>query len=199
MALQAKKPKLKKCRVCPERFQPMNSMQVVCSVPCSIALAKKQLAKDKAEDERRKRRDTQARKKALLTLSDWVKKAQKAFNAYVRERDRGLPCISCGRTPNDSDLITGSRWDAGHYRSTGSSPELRFEPLNCHAQCVMCNRNLSGNVVEYRINLINRIGAENLEWIEGPHKPKRYRIEDLKQIEAHFKALRKELIKGRGE
>lgn len=199
MTLAAKKLKLKKCRVCPEKFSPMNSMQIVCSPSCALELAKKQKAKDKAEDERRKRLDTKKRKEALLSVSDWTKKAQRAFNAYVRERDKGLTCISCGSSPNDNDLITGSRWDAGHYRSTGSSPELRFEPLNCHAQCVKCNRNLSGNVVEYRINLIHRIGAENLEWLEGPHNPKRYRIEDLKQIEAKYKALRKELIKGRGE
>lgn len=195
----AAKPKPKKCRVCPERFTPRNSLQVVCSVPCAQVLAKKQQAKEKAEDDKRKRRDAKKRKEALLSVSDWTKKAQKAFNAYVRERDREHGCISCSKPANATEALTGGYWDCGHYRSTGACPELRFEPLNAHKQCKQCNNQLSGNVVEYRINLINRIGAENLEWLEGPHEPKRYRIEDLRQIEAHFKALRKELIKGRGE
>lgn len=197
MQQSAKKPRLKKCRMCPEQFTPVNSMQIVCGPGCALALARKNAAKDAEVTRKAQKRQDRRRKEELLTVSDWTKKAQKAFNAYVRERDRGLPCISCGSQPNDNNLITGSRWDAGHYRSTGSSPELRFEPLNCHAQCVKCNRNLSGNVVEYRINLIHRIGADNLERLEGPHEPKRYRIEDLKQIESHFKALRKELIKVR--
>lgn len=36
------------------------------------------------------------RKKALLTRGDYIKKAQTAFNAFIRERDEGKPCPSCG-------------------------------------------------------------------------------------------------------
>ena len=122
--------------------------------------------------------------------------AQAAVNEYVRMRDAHLPCISCDSTPNDNDLMTGSRWDAGHYRSVGACPELRFEPSNIHRQCVKCNRNLSGNAVEYRIRLVLRIGAEKVAWIEGPHEARKYTVDEIKAIKAKYRAMTRELKKG---
>ena len=92
--------------------------------------------------------------------------------------------------------MTGSRWDAGHYRSVGACPELRFEPLNIHRQCVKCNRNLSGNAVEYRIRLVQRIGAEKVAWLEGLHAPCKYNVDEIKAIKAKYRAMTKELKKG---
>ena len=78
-------------------------------------------------------------------------------------RDKDLSCISCGKpasnTPND--------WDAGHYRSVGSAPHLRFNVLNIHKQCKHCNQYLSGNIVMYRLGLIDRIGLAEVEKIEA--------------------------------
>ena len=85
---------------------------------------------------------------------------------------------------------------AGHYRSVGACPELRFEPLNIHRQCVKCNRNLSGNAVEYRIRLVLRIGAETVAWLEGPHEPRKYTVEEIKTIKAEYRAKTRELKKG---
>ena len=117
-----------------------------------------------------------------------IKRAQTAFNSFIRERDKGLDCISCGRQPNYSEHIGGSGIHAGHYRSCGACPELRFEELNVHIQCVHCNIHKSGNAIDYRIGLIKKIGAKKVEWIEGPHDPKKYSIEDLKNIAATYKA-----------
>lgn len=115
------------------------------------------------------------------------------MNEYVRMRDAHLPCISCDSSPSDHDLITGSRWDAGHYRSVGACPELRFEPLNIHRQCVKCNRNLSGNAVEYRIRLVLRIGAEQVAFLEGPHPARKYTVEEIKTIKAEYRVKTREL------
>jgi hypothetical protein len=51
----------------------------------------------------------------------------------------------------------------------------------------------SGNLGPYRIELIKRIGQEKVDWLEGPHEPKRYTIDDLKAIKAHYRALTREL------
>lgn len=75
----------------------------------------------------------------------------------------------------------------------GSCPELRFEPLNIHRQCLRCNRNLSGNAVEYRIRLVLRIGAERLAWLEGPHPARKYTVEEIKAIKADYRAKTREL------
>ncbi|MDF9616994.1 recombination protein NinG [Pseudomonas entomophila] len=190
-----KEVKLKKCKACEERFRPSMTTQKVCSVACALAMSKdSKLQKVAAKAiTQQSRKDTQARREKLKTRREHMAEAQTAFNAYIRERDAGLPCISCDSLPSDHDLITGSRWDAGHYRSVGACPELRFEPLNVHRQCVKCNRSLSGNAVEYRIRLVRRIGADQVEFLEGPHKPQRLTIEDLQAIKALYRQKLKDL------
>lgn len=120
-----------------------------------------------------------------------AKQAQAAFNAYIRERDKHLPCISCQRHHK-------GQYHAGHYRSVGAASELRFEEKNCHKQCSACNNYLSGNIADYRINLIKKIGADAVEWLEGPHESKRYRAEDYLEIEQKYKKKLKDLKNSRG-
>ena len=190
--------KQKSCKACGEKFRPSLSTQKACSVKCALDLAKQpanQQVARKAIDQR-ERREIKVRKEKLKSRSDHLREAQAAVNEYVRLRDAHLSCISCDSMPSDQDLITGSRWDAGHYRSVGACPELRFEPLNIHRQCVKCNRNLSGNAVEYRIRLVKRIGADKVSWLEGPHSARKYTVEEIKTIKAEYRAKTREL-KGR--
>ncbi|WP_434706679.1 recombination protein NinG [Pseudomonas sp. D4-18] len=201
MAIQSKPPRAKKCRVaeCGAPFVPQRLGQRVCSQACAILDAPtNQANQEKARKSlaQVERREIKVRKEKLKSRAEHLREAQAAVNEYVRLRDAHLPCISCDSTPNDNDLMTGSRWDAGHYRSVGACPELRFEPLNIHRQCVKCNRNLSGNAVEYRIRLVLRIGADQVAWLEGPHEPRKYTVEEIKAIKAEYRAKTRELKKG---
>jgi hypothetical protein len=173
------KPKLRSCKVCKEKFEKQRMGQVVCGPKCAAELA--MMAREKQA-----KAEYKARKEAVKTRSDWLKEAQQAFNSYVRARDEHLPCVSCGR------FHTGA-YDAGHYRSVGSMPALRFNEDNCHKQCVPCNQHKAGNVVEYRIRLVERIGADRVAVLEGPHEAKKYGIDEIKAIKAHYKAKLKEL------
>lgn len=194
----AKAPKAKKCRVpeCGASFVPQKLGQAVCSPACAIKDAPRNQAKARKALAQVERSEIKVRKEKLKSRADHLREAQAAVNEYVRMRDAHLPCISCDSTPNDNDLMTGSRWDAGHYRSVGACPELRFEPLNIHRQCVKCNRNLSGNAVEYRIRLVLRIGVDKVAWIEGPHEARKYTVEEIKAIKAKYRVLTRELKKG---
>jgi len=154
---------------------------VECATKCGIERAEK-------AKERKSRREVREAKERIKTKAEHAREAQTAFNAWVRERDRDLPCISCGRHHQ-------GQYHAGHYRTVGANPELRFEPLNCHKQCAPCNNHKSGNIVEYRINLRERIGEGNLDWLEGPHDPKRYTIDDLKEIKALYRNLVRDMRK----
>lgn len=176
----------RKCAVCKLPFEPRSSFARVCSAPCSIEHAKTLTAKYE------RRRKTEGRKR-LMTRSDWIKKAQISFNKFIRARDADMPCICCGKFSDDNDLITGSRWDAGHYRSTGSAPHLRYVEDNCHRQTVRCNRHGAGRAVDYRAGLIARIGLERVEALEADQAPRKYTISDLQAIEAAYKAKLKEL------
>lgn len=187
--------KQKTCKGCGEKFRPSMTTQKACSVKCALDLAKKPESQEVARKALAQvgRKEIKARKEALKSRSEHMREAQTLFNEFIRLRDSNQPCISCDSLPCDHDLITGSRWDAGHYRSVGACPELRFELLNVHRQCVRCNRNLSGNAVEYRIRLVRRIGADKVDWLEGPHQARKYTIEDLKAIKADCRAKIKQL------
>ena len=180
--------KPKTCKSCRSKFVPTKPLQVACSIPCALELAKVAQAKKRAQEAANERAEHAKRKEATKTKGRHTKEAQIAFNAFIRERDKDKPCISCGRCHK-------GQYHAGHYRSVGSSPELRFEPLNVHKQCAPCNNHKSGNVIEYRIRLLRRIGVAKVEWLEGPHEPNRYTIEDLKAIKAEYRAKLRELQK----
>ncbi|QXG27182.1 recombination protein NinG [Pseudomonas viridiflava] len=198
MSLQSRTPRAKKCRVpeCGASFVPQKVGQAVCSPACAIIDAPRNQAKARKALAQVERSEIKVRKEELKSRADHLREAQAAVNEYVRLRDAHLPCISCDSTPNDNDLMTGSRWDAGHYRSVGACPELRFEPLNIHRQCVKCNRNLSGNAVEYRMRLVGRIGSEKVAWLEGPHEACKYTVEEIKTIKAQYRELTRDLKKG---
>ena len=191
----AKQPKPKTCRnaTCSIKFVPQRLGQAVCSPACALATKDVNQQKARKSLAQVERREIKVRKEKLKSRADHLREAQAAVNEFIRLRDAHLPCISCDSIPNDYDLFTGSRWDAGHYRSVGSCPELRFEPLNIHRQCVRCNRNLSGNAVEYRIRLVLRIGAEKVDWLEGPHPARKYTVEEIKAIKADYRAKTREL------
>jgi len=191
-------PKPKKCRApgCGQRFNPTMSTQKVCSVACAIAISKdSKLQKVAAKAiTKQARQDLQERREKLKTKSEHLREAQQAFNAYIRARDQfaGYPCISSGR-PLD---WSGNQTDAGHYRSVGAAPHLRFDERNCHAQSKQDNRFLSGNAVDYRVGLTARIGLEAVEALESDQSVKKYTIEDLKTITAHYRAKTRELKRG---
>ncbi|MBI6944044.1 recombination protein NinG [Pseudomonas putida] len=188
MRVALKEVKQKTCKACGTKFRPSLSTQKACGVKCALELAKQpanqQVARKAIAD--RERREIQVQKQKLKSRADYMREDQTAFNQWVRLRDDGLPCISCGRHHE-------GQYHAGHYRTVGANPELRFEPLNVHKQCAPCNNHKSGDIVNYRINLVHRIGADGVEFIEGPHEAKRYTIDDLKAIKAEYRAKIKQL------
>jgi len=175
---------MKRCKVCDIVFTPARLLQSVCSPRC----ASKKVKADKAAE---KQRDKE-RKEKLKTLPELKREAQTVFNRYVRERDTGLPCISCGKPDAGGDGFHAGR-DAGHFRSVGSAPNLRYDEDNVHAQCVHCNQYLAGNVIAYRLGLIERIGLEAVERLEQDNKPHKWTREELKQIKDTYTAKLKQL------
>src|ERR1700754_161376 len=181
MDMRAPTLKPKKCRSCGKTFTPARSMQRACSVPCAIDLAKK-LADQKAA--RAKRDERKSLREALdkaKTRGMHLKELQASFNAWVRARDAGHACISCGRHHQ-------GQWHAGHYRSVGSEPALRFEPDNVHLQCQPCNTHLSGYLIPYRANLIKKIGLARVEWLEGAHEPKKFPLAEILEMKPFYRA-----------
>lgn len=178
------KPKTAKCKVCDGTYQRLRPMQKVCSPVCALTHTR-ELVKKKAEREAKaERKADKAKLDAMRTKPQLTKLAQTAFNAFIRARDAGKPCISCG-TPLSNEPNT---YDAGHYRSVGSAPHMRFVEDNCHGQCKHCNNYLAGNHVEYRKGLVARIGLRNVELIEADTILRKYSHEGLIEIARHYNA-----------
>lgn len=184
MTIERKPAKPKKCRVatCRALFMPSRMGQAVCSHACALIDAPRHAPKARKALAEIGRKELRAAKVKIKTRAQHTKEAQAAFNAWIRERDIGLPCVSCGRHHN-------GQWHAGHYRTVGANPELRFEPLNVWRQCAPCNNHKSGDIVNYRLELVRRIGVDKVDWLEGPHEPQRYTIEQLQAIKAKYRAM----------
>lgn len=186
---QPKPPKPKKCKCCPEKFIPRNTLQTVCSPKCAIQLASQQSERKQKRQEKAERAAWNKRKADVKPLSHWMNMTQRAFNDYIRARD-GEICISCGST-------TAIAYHAGHYRTTAAASQLRFNEDNVHSQCSACNTHHSGNIGPYRINLIDKIGLQRVVELESDNNPHRYTREELDALRALYRAKLRALIKQR--
>lgn len=180
----------RKCRTCGEQFESKLIGKVCCSVECAIAYIKKREEAKRKQDEaaakRKERAYIKARKHQLKTVSEVANEVQKYCNRYIKLRDWGKPCISCGTPFKDN-------FHACHYVPRGRSSKLRFEPDNIHGGCVKCNTYDSGNLRGYRIGLIERIGETRVIELETDHEIKRWTKEELYELKEHFKKLIKNL------
>lgn len=186
--------KQKKCRVCGERFTPWTTIASCCSTKCAIVFVResaperkeRQQARVEAERQKLARAELREKRQEIKSRKDWLREAQAVCNAMIRERDHTQPCISCGDRYGP--------FDAGHYRSVGAAPELRFELANIHKQCKACNSNTrrGGQYVmpveraisvreAYRARLVERIGLAQVEWLESYHEPLRPSVAWLRE------------------
>lgn len=184
--MQIKEPKPKSCKVCGKQFIPRSSTQKACSVSCAYEIVRQTKVKKERADDRIKKLN-------LKTRREWLADAQVSFNAYIRERDKNQPCICCGK-PLAQESVGGG-FDCGHYRSVGSAPHLRFNEDNAHGQRKVCNRYGGGRAVDYRIGLIQRIGIARVESLEADNEPKKWDIEQLKEIKRYYNQKLKQLRK----
>lgn len=197
-AILKKKPR-RKCTVCREWFHPARDGQFVCSFECASAHGKaandaakadaqlklKQQQKKAAKSERKRQAE---RRMAVKPISYFIKQAQQAFNDFIRYRDRHLVCISCDRHHE-------GQYHAGHFRTTGANPELRFDEDNCHKQCSVCNNHMSGNLTAYRPALIAKIGQARFDILMGPHVLPKWSREDYIRIRDEYRAKLRDLKK----
>ena len=187
----------KNCPHCRAKLETGQRIHSECIAPWADAQAEKAKRADaKAARMAAKveRASIKARKEALKTIPDYIKEAQHAFNAYIRARDAGKPCICCGQPLGAGEV--GGAFDCGHYRSTGSASHLRFDERNAHAQRKVCNRWGAGRAVDYRIGLVARIGLEAVEALESDNTHHKWTREGLIEVRDTYRAKLKEL-KGR--
>ena len=177
----------KRCVVCNKSFKPYNtSLQRACSWKCAKTFGElKELVKNKGLN------DVRNEKTSLVSLEKAKTNTRMQVHAYIRKRDKGKPCISCG-TKWRSDF------QAGHFYSAGKYNMLRYDLNNIHAQCPKCNLFDEGAHDSY--NIASRISVSDANKLSDKatlnlkilHTWTRY---ELKQIRDDVKQLTKTLTK----
>lgn len=191
-----------RCPHCKGKLEAGHRIHEACIEPWHAELKAKEA---RAEAKRQRmaakvdKAETRRRLREMRPLRDFIKDAQEAFNAWIRSRDEGLPCISCGEL-NPVELGPGGAWDAGHFLGRGAHPEKRFVEDNCHRQCKVCNAGSAKNPAkaktvqrQYEEELLRRIGPDRLEAVKAPEPVRKWNREELIQIRDHYRARTKEL------
>jgi hypothetical protein len=166
-----------RCKHCQEKFEPIRFNHKYClQDECIRAFVAE--VKEKAWKETKTRMKTD-----LKTTQDWLKEAQTVFNQFINLRDKGLPCVSCGKP------IKG-RVNASHFWNANNHHNVRFDEDNVHSSCITCNQFLSGNLLEYRTRLCSKIGQERFDELEAKrHVTKKWTKDELKEIIKKYKEL----------
>lgn len=168
-----------RCKNCKQKFEPIRFNHKYC-------LADECIRAFVAEVKEKAWKETKTRmKNELETVQDIVKAAQIVFNKYIRERDKGLNCISCDKPIRKGNV------DAGHMWSAGGHSNLRFNEFNVNAQCSRpCNKDKSGDINNYRLGFIKRYGEDKLSELDSiAHIERKFTKDELKEIIKKYKEL----------
>ena len=180
----------RRCLYCKDYFDMMEMVKIPAGWFCCHEHIAQYAADRQRKQAEKTRKRAQVERKRQYRDNDrsyQLKQAQTWFNKFIRLRDKGRPCPSCGRHHL-------GQIHAGHFLSVGSSPGLRFNQFNCWAQCSACNNHLSGNAINYRIGLVDRIGADRVEWLEQQRdQPKKWLIQDIKAIKYYYRMMCKRM------
>lgn len=150
----------------------------------AYAEAEEAKAKRKAEKQARaaakvEKAEDRRRKEAMKKVSELEADCRKIMQEIARIRDRNDGCISCHMGPN-----YGGQWHGSHYRSHGGCSSLQFHLWNIHKACAQCNTHKAGNIAEYRPRLVQKIGADRVEWLDNQPKSQKFSREYLYRFKA---------------
>lgn len=118
-------------------------------------------------------------KKKTKSLPQLKKALQLLVNAYIRKRDVGLPCISCGEFKTDIQ--------AGHFYAVKGYDGLRYELDNINGECSGCNCFNESHLIGYSENLLKKIGKKRFEALK--EKAKDYKKNGYKWSRSELEGL----------
>jgi hypothetical protein len=173
--------KLHKCKACGTLYVKTRPLQSVCSIPCSLKVAREKTQKTIKEKDRQDKKAVREKLEKLKTRKEWADEAQVVVNKYVRLRDAHLGCVSC-----DKPASWDGQWHASHFRSRGAASAIRFNLWNIHKSCSICNHFKSGNLAEYEPRLREKIGGDKVDWLRTQNQQADFSIEYLKRLKKVF-------------
>ena len=167
--------KQKKCKNCQKDFTPSiyQPFQRCCSPRCErmfLESKKKKTIKVK-----------EVRVESLIDTLVFI------FHRYIRARDRGKPCPSCGS-------VWSAEFQAGHYHSAGANSSVRFNEVNVNGQCVECNSGSNFDKERYWNTLQKRWSIDKLSAMEEERtRVKRWSEEEIRELTKYYKEKLKDV------
>jgi len=171
-----------RCKHCKTKFEPKTFLQKYCMETDECMTVFREFVK--AEKSKQWNKEKKEIRSKLKTLSQYEAEAKKEFQKWIRLRDAGKPCISCGSTTKDVD--------GGHYFKAEIYSGLIFDPRNCHSQCRKCNRYEGGKQAEYRMGLARRYSAKFVDELEQDSirlRDYKFTKEELIEIKEKYRKL----------
>lgn len=139
----------------------------------------------------KKEKAPREKKPSVATL---VRKLDAEFSLYIRLRDsrpfgyKHFRCISCG------DILPFEQADCGHFIGR-THMSVRFDELDCNAECRRCNRFSADHIIYYQKNLEQKIGKQKLDLlIARGHQTKKWTSWELSILINHYKEENKRML-----
>ena len=174
-----------KCKQCKSKFIPKYFNQKYCLINDECIKAHVESAKK--IQIKVKKKENQVKKLELKPKSYWLAILQKEINQIVRLIDKDCPCISSGRAYRTDD-------QAGHFYSVGSTPAFRFNLLNLWSQSIKDNMHNSGNLLNYREQLVKFDIIDLIEDEKRKYPTLKLSIEEIKEAISKSKIVKKVMI-----
>lgn len=180
---------------CGKLFRPKRALQLMCSPLCAENHATQKRLKAEEKARRENRIQTREQKEAAKSKPALEKEVRYWMHKWVRLRDQDKGCISSGKAFTTGAL--GGDFDAGHFRSVGSAPHLKFDERNIHGQSKYDNQFLAGNPVGYERGLRARYGDQMVDELLADDAPRKHTKDDLRAMREHYKVEASRLAKDR--
>lgn len=120
------------------------------------------------------------------SVSSLKKKADAVFSKYIRNRDslNGISeCITCGTQKPIAQMQNG------HFVSRRTN-SLRFDEMNCNAQCYSCNVMKHGDLYEYAKKLDLKYGDGTASELHSRRfEVHKFTIQELEEIIDKYKEI----------
>lgn len=168
------------CPHCKRRLADGERIHQECIDPwadAQAAKAQRKQAKVQRSAQKAEKAEIKARKEKAKTISALEEECRKIVQKIARIRDRNDGCISC-----DKPAHWGGQWHGSHYRAHGGCSSVQFHLWNIHKACWICNKLYSGRIDQYKPKLIEKIGADRVEWLDSQPKSQKFSREYLERF-----------------
>lgn len=163
---------MRQCKECQKSFVPrfINGIALTRCSPCLVSLEREKARRYREQQQARERAPSKPALKMAL-----IKKLDSVFSQFIRQRDRGR-CVTCGVVKPWQEMQNG------HYVPRGNHA-LRFDEINCNAQCENCNVYHEGQTKLYREALIKMHGKAAILALEArKYEIRQYTSKELREL-----------------